>query len=203
MDNNGKWNDSACDNNFTFVCYNDRENASQSYVLVPEGRTWSEAQRYCREFYTDLASVRNQTEYQQILNITRGNNVWIGLYRNRLWSDQSNSSFTYWLPYTPHVYPQPDNGFDVPGLWGAQHCTAVSGKYVGQWTDESCFAHLPFFCYSESDKYVTGLRVKFRSEEILSSSQFEAFIQRHEGFIRSGIHGNFTFSLRSYRKIGP
>ncbi|XP_065099623.1 macrophage mannose receptor 1-like [Paramisgurnus dabryanus] len=147
MDNNGKWIDFSCDNNFPFVCYNGRENASQSYVLVPEGRTWIEAQKYCKKFYTDLASMRNKTEYQQILNITLGHSVWIGLYRNRLWSDQSNSSFTYWLPYTPHVYPQPDNGLYVPGLSGDQHCTAVSGRYVGQWTDEICFAHLPFFCY--------------------------------------------------------
>nr|XP_055035543.1 C-type mannose receptor 2-like [Misgurnus anguillicaudatus] len=135
MDNNGKWNDFSCDNNFPFVCYNGRENASQSYVFVPEGRTWTEAQRYCREFYTDLASMRNQTEYQQILNITR------------------------------------DNGLYVPGLWGAQHCTAVSGKYVGQWTDESCFAHLPFFCYG-----VVGLRLQVTSEENLSESQIEELV---------------------------
>jgi len=94
--------------------------------------------------------VRNETERQQILNVTPypGYAVWICLHRNRLWSDQSSSSFTYWLPYTPGEGAQPDNGVYVQGLQGAQHCTAASLKYFGQWTDESCFASLPFFCYS-------------------------------------------------------
>jgi len=133
-----------------------RENASQNYVLVYMWKTWTGAQSYCREKYTDLASVRNETERQQILNFTRyhygvyyyGYNVWIGLHRNRLWSDQSSSSFTYWLPNTPSEVAQPDNGANIQGLQGVQHCTAASLKYSGQWTDESCFANLPFFCYS-------------------------------------------------------
>ncbi|XP_056091599.1 snaclec coagulation factor IX/factor X-binding protein subunit A-like [Rhinichthys klamathensis goyatoka] len=103
MDYNGNWFDSSCESYYTFVCYNGRENASQKYVVVNEGKTWTGAQSYCREKYTDLASVRNETERQQILNVTRyysgyGYYVWVGLHRNRLWSDQSSSSFTYWLP---------------------------------------------------------------------------------------------------------
>ncbi|KAK7143322.1 hypothetical protein R3I93_014469 [Phoxinus phoxinus] len=164
MDTNGNWYDSSCGNYNTFVCYDGRENASQKYVLVTERRTWTGAQSYCRERYTDLASVRNETERQQILNVTRyyygygngynGYNVWIGLHRNRLWSDQSSSSFTYWLPYTPGDVAQPDNGANVQGQRGNQHCTAVSLKYSGQWTDEGCFASLPFFCYSGKQMYL-------------------------------------------------
>uniref|UniRef100_A0A671QJ84 C-type lectin domain-containing protein n=1 Tax=Sinocyclocheilus anshuiensis TaxID=1608454 RepID=A0A671QJ84_9TELE len=136
-----------------------KENSSQKYVWIYEHLTWTEAQSYCREKYTDLASVRNETEHQKILNVTYGNNhyndykyvfydVWIGLHRNRLWSDQSNSSFTYWLPWTQGIAAQPDNGISVPGQRGSQHCIAVALQYFGQWTDESCFASLPFFCYS-------------------------------------------------------
>ncbi|XP_057215739.1 C-type mannose receptor 2 [Triplophysa rosa] len=145
----GSWFDSSCDNSFPFVCYDGRGNTSQRYIWVNQHQSWSEAQRYCREFYTDLAIVRNETEHQQILNVTDSNDYygWIGLYRNRLWSDQSNSSFTYWLPGTQYVYPQPDNGINTPGLQGTQHCTAVSLQSFGQWTDESCFERLPFFCY--------------------------------------------------------
>ncbi|XP_058626580.1 macrophage mannose receptor 1-like isoform X2 [Onychostoma macrolepis] len=153
MNNNGKWFDYSCDNYYTFVCYDGRENATQKYVWVSEGRTWTEAQSYCREKYTDLASVRNETERQQILSVTHsywyyGYSIWIGLHRNRLWSDNSSSSFTYWLPYTQGDAAQPDNGANVQGEQGSQHCTAVSLQHFGQWTDESCFASLPFFCYS-------------------------------------------------------
>uniref|UniRef100_A0A8C1MS06 C-type lectin domain-containing protein n=1 Tax=Cyprinus carpio TaxID=7962 RepID=A0A8C1MS06_CYPCA len=138
-----------------FVCFLGKKNSSQNYVWIYEYRTWTEAQSYCREKYTDLASVRNETERQQILNVTLYRDyVWIGLYRNRLWSDQSNSSFTYWLPWTEEVAAQPDNGVSVPGQLGSQHCTAVSLQYFGQWTDESCFASLPFFCYSGEQIYL-------------------------------------------------
>uniref|UniRef100_A0A8C1AEW8 Si:dkey-11o15.8 n=1 Tax=Cyprinus carpio carpio TaxID=630221 RepID=A0A8C1AEW8_CYPCA len=198
----GNWFDAPCDIDVnTFVCYDGKENSSQNYVWIYEYRTWTEAQSYCREKYTDLASMRNETERQQILNVTLYRNyVWIGLYRNRLWSDQSNSSFTYWLPWTEEVAAQPDNGISLPGQLGSQHCTAVSLQYFGQWTDESCFASLPFFCYS-----VMGLRVKLTSVEYLSQSQIEelVIIQLQEEFIRQGLPSNFTMHLRNYRKTSP
>ncbi|XP_039543846.1 macrophage mannose receptor 1-like [Pimephales promelas] len=205
MDYNGNWFDSSCEIIYTFVCYNGMGNASQKYIWVNEVRTWTGAQSYCREKYTDLASVRNETERQQILNVTHSYSgyVWIGLHRKRVWSDQSSSSFTYWLPYTEGVAAQPDNGANIPGLRGAQHCTAASLKYSGLWTDESCSASLPFFCYS--DVYVMGLRVELTSAENLSESQIEEFviIQLQEEFIRRGLPSNFTMHLRNYLKIKP
>ncbi|XP_048021629.1 macrophage mannose receptor 1-like isoform X1 [Megalobrama amblycephala] len=204
MHYNGNWYDTLCEYWKTFVCYDGRENASQKYVLVFEGKTWPEAQRYCREMYTDLASVRDETERQQILSITPvGWSVWIGLHRNRLWSDQSSSSFTYWLPYTQHIVAQPDNGEYVPGEHGYQHCTAASLKYFGQWTDETCIASLPFFCYS--DTYVMGMRIEVTSLENLSKSQIEALviIQLKEELIKLGLPNNITTHLRDYRMINP
>uniref|UniRef100_A0A8C1IKZ1 Macrophage mannose receptor 1-like n=1 Tax=Cyprinus carpio TaxID=7962 RepID=A0A8C1IKZ1_CYPCA len=208
MDYNGKWFDYSCDNYFTFVCYDDRENATQKYVWVYQWMTWSRAQSYCREKYTDLASVRNETEHQQILNIARSYGyyygyIWIGLHRNRLWSDQSSSSFTYWLPYTPSLAAQPDNGANVQGEQGSQHCTAVSVQYSGQWTDERCFASLPFFCYSGES--VMGMRVEVTSLENLSESQIKelVIIQLQEEMMRLGLPRNVTMNLRGYRKINP
>lgn len=141
-----------------------RENASQKYVCVYHRKTWSEAQTHCREFYTDLASVTNKTERQLILRmfveITDGNDedkVWIGLHRMKLWSDQSNSSFTHLVSWT---YAEPDNGLSIPGLTGSQHCTAVSLKYFGHWTDESCYDQLPFFCYRGEIIYLLYNRIK-------------------------------------------
>uniref|UniRef100_A0A8C1AEM0 C-type lectin domain-containing protein n=1 Tax=Cyprinus carpio carpio TaxID=630221 RepID=A0A8C1AEM0_CYPCA len=208
MDYNGKWFDYSCDSYYQFVCYDGRENATQKYVWVYQGMTWSRAQSYCREKYTDLASVRNETERQQILSSARSygyyyGTIWIGLHRNRLWSDQSSSSFTYWLPYTPSLAAQPDNGANVQGEQGSQHCTAVSVQYSGQWTDERCFASLPFFCYS--DEYVMGMRVEVTSLENLSESQIKelVIIQLQEEMIRLGLPRNVTMNLRGYRKVNP
>lgn len=109
--------------------------------------TWEEAQSFCRAKHTDLASVRNEPELQQILSLTHGYDVWIGLYRSRLWSDQSNSTFAYWRKETQaHVIAEPDNGLYSFGQSGNQHCTAMDS--TGKWTDENCSASFPFFCYS-------------------------------------------------------
>lgn len=115
-------------------------------MLIYDSVTWKDAEKYCKVNYTDLASVRNEAELQQILNITNGLEVWIGLYRNRLWSDQSSSTFTYWRPKIPAFTPEPDNGLNTPKERNYQHCTAVD--HSGQWTDESCLASFPFVCYT-------------------------------------------------------
>ncbi|KAK3555257.1 hypothetical protein QTP86_014833 [Hemibagrus guttatus] len=130
-----------------FICFDGRVNASERYVPVYQNMGWTEAQRYCREYFTDLASVRNETENQKIrslkLNNTYYSIFWIGLYRTMTWSDKSNSSFSNWRPGQPNSYGQ------------TKICTAVSNNdndyyyyYYGTWTDENCGEALPFFCYS-------------------------------------------------------
>uniref|UniRef100_A0A8D0DF46 C-type lectin domain-containing protein n=1 Tax=Sander lucioperca TaxID=283035 RepID=A0A8D0DF46_SANLU len=84
-----------------------------TFVAVTNDMTWTEAQSYCREHYTDLASVRNLTENQKVYytiftkytdNI--GSVVWIGLFRDSWkWSDGSSSSFRFWKKL------QPDNKY--------------------------------------------------------------------------------------------
>ncbi|KAJ8357973.1 hypothetical protein AAFF_G00047790, partial [Aldrovandia affinis] len=97
----GTWSDLPCDRAFKSICYDG--DAAQRYILIPERKTWREAQSYCRENHTDLASVRNQAENQEIWNLA-GQMVWIGLLRESWkWSDQSNSSYRRWNS------EQPDN----------------------------------------------------------------------------------------------
>ncbi|XP_017347479.2 macrophage mannose receptor 1 [Ictalurus punctatus] len=144
MQYTGEWYDQQCTQRLGFVCYNGTGN---TYVWISERMTWDEAQSFCRAKHTDLTSVRNETELQQILRITQGFDVWIGLYRNLLWSDQSNSTFSYWRPaIQQHIIAEPDNGLYSFAQYGDQHCTAMDS--TGKWTDENCLASFPFFCYS-------------------------------------------------------
>uniref|UniRef100_A0A3B1J2Y9 C-type lectin domain-containing protein n=1 Tax=Astyanax mexicanus TaxID=7994 RepID=A0A3B1J2Y9_ASTMX len=107
----GKWFDDNCESKHTFVCFD--------------------------EHHTDLASVRNETERQQITAGGNGDNFWIGLFKDWKWSDQSSSLFRYWESN------QPDTN---------DKCAAASVKDQGQWHDIKCGKQCPFICH-ESELY--------------------------------------------------
>ncbi|XDV47022.1 hypothetical protein PO909_016773 [Leuciscus waleckii] len=131
----GMWYTTVWYSELPFICYDGRMNASASYVFVSQYKNWTEAQSYCREHHTDLVSIRNETENYRVQSLVPYDyySVWIGLYRTRYWSDQSNSSFNNWRT------GQPDS---------TGSCTVVSFSNSGKWTDEFCFSRYPFICYS-------------------------------------------------------
>ncbi|KAG7455003.1 hypothetical protein MATL_G00252050, partial [Megalops atlanticus] len=109
--------------------------------------TWREAQSYCRENHTDLVSVRNQSENDEIKKVINdrfnerkqdNTRVWIGLFRGSWkWSDQSNSSFRYWNTEEPN------------NKTGNQNCAVMWKKHAGRWGDQECDERFPFFCYDD------------------------------------------------------
>ncbi|XP_046723714.1 secretory phospholipase A2 receptor-like [Silurus meridionalis] len=197
----GQWTDEYCFATLPFICYN---STHDRYVWIYNSMTWEDAQRFCRANHRDLASVRNETELQRILNITNGFEVWIGLYRNRLWSDQSSSTFTYWRPQIPAQTPEPDNGAYLPGQSGIQHCTAVDRS--GHWTDEDCFARFPFICYTAfTPDVVTGLRIKVKAKESLLHSEIPklVLIELYQELNRLGLSNNISVNVIKKRKFSP
>ncbi|KAI4824709.1 hypothetical protein KUCAC02_013204 [Chaenocephalus aceratus] len=106
------------------------------FVLIKSHMIWTEAQSYCREHHTDLASVRNLTESQQIADLVAGEGkYWIGLYRDSWkWSDGSNSSFKYWAA-------------NEPNLRASKVCVAAAFDNSGKWEDLDCGLEKPFICY--------------------------------------------------------
>ncbi|PWA27073.1 hypothetical protein CCH79_00011603, partial [Gambusia affinis] len=130
----GQWDDFFCTATMQFVCYNGTVGGSPSYVLSNISLTWTEAQNFCRANYVDLASVRNQAENEIIKNLIGFSTVWIGLYREKLWSDGSTSLFRDWAAGEPN---------DASG----DQCVAGSFSDSGRWSDESCSLSLPFVCY--------------------------------------------------------
>ncbi|XP_029289102.1 macrophage mannose receptor 1-like [Cottoperca gobio] len=98
MNADGLWDDKRCDETQLFVCYNGGVEtvASSSFIFVNQSKTWTEAQSYCREHFTDLASVRNQAENDQIKKMTQNQPTWIGLYRDAWkWSDGGPMPFRH------------------------------------------------------------------------------------------------------------
>ncbi|XP_041634936.1 putative C-type lectin domain family 20 member A [Cheilinus undulatus] len=56
------------------------------YHFINESRSWDEAQKYCRENYTDLATVSNRTDLDRLSELEAQTDAWIGLYRKYHWS---------------------------------------------------------------------------------------------------------------------
>lgn len=119
------------------LCYAPvRKDGPQRYILSEMAATWSEAQSYCRHHHTDLATVRNMADSQNIDNLVGSDIAWIGLHREKAWSDQSISSFRYWKTG------------EAGNANGGQKCVAALLPDSGKWTVENCLDALPFFCYS-------------------------------------------------------
>ncbi|KAK6466642.1 snaclec coagulation factor IX/factor X-binding protein subunit B3-like, partial [Huso huso] len=106
-------------------------NQIRKYVFVETVKSWSEAQSYCREKHTDLATVHSQEEAQQLLTVKGASlwDSWIGLYRddtqNWQWSNSDDVIYSNWRA-------------DV-------FCAAVNSD--GKWTDLPCKLQKAFMCY--------------------------------------------------------
>ncbi|KAK1151457.1 C-type lectin domain family 4 member G-like, partial [Acipenser oxyrinchus oxyrinchus] len=107
---------------------------------------WSEAQSYCREKHTDLAtqycrehhtdlvSIKSASENEEIVKKAQGKTFWIGLFNEPWkWSHQGeNYTFHNWN------YWEPNN-------WrGGDNCVAMSK--TGEWFDIGCNRWISFCC---------------------------------------------------------
>lgn len=109
--------------------------------------TWAEAQSYCRENYTDLATVGSEYESNMLVTAAQkysSDHIWIGLYddiNNWRWSLQKEgfygegeSEFRMWR------IGEPNNA------GGLEDC--VKMDIVGSWADYSCQTLYQFVCYN-------------------------------------------------------
>ncbi|CAJ1080961.1 secretory phospholipase A2 receptor-like [Xyrichtys novacula] len=163
MRDDGKWLSAVCDTKLPFACQEDME--SRNIHVVPEEKTWRQAQMYCRLNYVDLATVRSQTENQALQKVVEESGlsvsmVWMGLFRDWWkWSDQSDSSFRYWQSNQPN-----DDG----------ECSLYNPT-SDAWFDRGCTYPRMFFCYKRVEvKRLTIVRVGMKSNVLSILSDLSA-----------------------------
>ncbi|XP_073726273.1 C-type mannose receptor 2-like [Misgurnus anguillicaudatus] len=135
----GSWHHQSCNMKMSFICYNE---SIKGFIIDDSSVSWRDAQIFCRQYYTDLISVRNQTENQQIQNIMNNKNiseVWIGLFSDSWeWSDESESGFRNWMSGEPN------------NQGGSEDCTEVIVTDPGHWNDLPCSISLTFVCHEDN-----------------------------------------------------
>ncbi|XP_047671869.1 macrophage mannose receptor 1-like isoform X5 [Tachysurus fulvidraco] len=154
------WYDTACTGLKPFICYNSNFSGAARFIGITTLLTWPQAQAYCREYHTDLASALNSSDQNMLWQVRNIQGVsWIGLYRDTWkWSDGTIASNLPWASGYPNNYG------------GHANCAVV---YNGLFYDTTCTSLLSFFCHSFSTMRNQTVRLQVKSD----GSVFDSAVQ--------------------------
>ncbi|XP_038573591.1 macrophage mannose receptor 1-like [Micropterus salmoides] len=168
------WQSSPCSKKLGYICYSEvaEQQPTQAietgfcsspwtpynghcFHLSRTQKTWSDAQRQCRNDGGDLVSIRNVEDQSFVisqLGYASADELWIGLNDRKTeglfdWSDHTTVSFTSW------EFGKPSGPFEI------KDCVLISGEN-GNWADRVCEEKHGFICMKMSASKPTGDEVE-------------------------------------------
>ncbi|XP_062410801.1 macrophage mannose receptor 1-like [Sardina pilchardus] len=119
----------------------------RQFHVVEEQKNWTEAQQYCREEFTDLATIDDMTENEKVQSMIHeaGVNAWIGLKKG-------SSPKWQWSLADRHFYRENETEFRSWATGqpdgGGEECGFM--RRDGKWYDYWCSVSHPFICYDDN-----------------------------------------------------
>uniref|UniRef100_A0A3B4CKL6 C-type lectin domain-containing protein n=1 Tax=Pygocentrus nattereri TaxID=42514 RepID=A0A3B4CKL6_PYGNA len=103
---------------------------TRQFHVVNQDKNWTDAQKYCRENFTDLATIESQEEMNALLAVLKRKTgyFWIGLRQKEncwTWSDGSKFSYSKWNS------GEPNND-------GTDNCGGLRSANIYRWNDGLC-----------------------------------------------------------------
>ncbi|KAK3544755.1 hypothetical protein QTP86_026732 [Hemibagrus guttatus] len=139
------------------------------YYLIQQGKTWNEAQAYCRATHTDLAIIRNNDDMVQLQNETQrqqfSSTAWIGLYN-------PINSWRWSMGNEPLGTKKWGSG-EPNNAGGHEECAVMTPWGLA---DVICTLPLPFVCFDEITGQQQIVRVKVQSNEDVNETAVKAAI---------------------------
>uniref|UniRef100_A0A3B4DSB4 C-type lectin domain-containing protein n=1 Tax=Pygocentrus nattereri TaxID=42514 RepID=A0A3B4DSB4_PYGNA len=113
---------------------------TRQFHVVNQDKNWTDAQKYCRENFTDLATIESQEEMNALLAVLKRKTgyFWIGLRQKEncwTWSDGSKFSYSKWNS------GEPNND-------GTDNCGGLRSANIYRWNDGLCSYTNQFVCYN-------------------------------------------------------
>ncbi|XP_048008228.1 uncharacterized protein LOC125243032 isoform X2 [Megalobrama amblycephala] len=115
---------------------------SHQYHFINIRKNWTEAQRFCREKYIDLATVNNADEMNSLFGAISdvSYDVYIGLYRSEVFR------WHWTLPDSYNIKSYQNWKDKQPVKNNNEGCAAMNKN--GKWFNDSCDSQRPFVCFN-------------------------------------------------------